>query len=83
LRQPSILDVLIRMHLTAILEPAEEGGFTATLAEIKGVISEGETEEEALENLIDALHTHLQWQASKQKFEDSKSISGRRELVLV
>jgi predicted RNase H-like HicB family nuclease len=72
----------MEQHLTAILEPAEEGGFTATFAEIKGVISEGETEQEALENLIDALHTHLQWKASKQRFQSRES-DGRVNLFLL
>jgi predicted RNase H-like HicB family nuclease len=31
--------------LTVILEPAEEGGFTAYFAEVPGAISEGETED--------------------------------------
>jgi len=31
--------------LTVIFEPAEEGGFTAYIAEVPGAISEGETED--------------------------------------
>jgi predicted RNase H-like HicB family nuclease len=69
-------------HLTAILDPAEEGGFTASIAEIPGVISEGDNEEEALSNLIDALKTHLEWKASMQGLSSSGSAHSRRELVL-
>lgn len=38
-----------------ILEPSEEGGFTAYAPSLKGCVSEGETEEEALENIRDAI----------------------------
>ncbi len=41
--------------LTVSLIPAPEGGFTAVCNEIKGAVSEGETEEEAIENLKDAM----------------------------
>jgi predicted RNase H-like HicB family nuclease len=42
--------------LTVILEPAEEGGFTAYIAEVPGAISEGATEAEAISMVLDALH---------------------------
>ena len=42
--------------LTIIYEPAEEGGYTAYIAEVPGAISEGETIEEAREMVLDALH---------------------------
>ena len=54
------------MQLTAHLEPAEEGGFTATLKEFPEVISEGEDQEEALANLMDALGTYLAWKSARQ-----------------
>lgn len=41
-----------------VLEPAEEGGFTVYVPSLKGCVSEGETEEEALENIKDAI---IQW----------------------
>jgi predicted RNase H-like HicB family nuclease len=44
-----------RMKLTAAFVPATEGGFTALVEEIPGAISEGETIEEARENLADAI----------------------------
>ena len=43
------------MILTAYFKPCEEGGFYATIAEIHGVHSQGETLSEAAENLADAL----------------------------
>lgn len=44
-----------RLKLTMIFTPCEEGGFFAQFAEIPSVFSEGETQEEAKENLWDAL----------------------------
>lgn len=42
-------------ELTIVLEPAEEGGYTAFIPEILGAVSEGETIEEAREMVLDAL----------------------------
>lgn len=42
------------LELSATLIPCEEGGFTAICNEVRGAITQGETEEEALENLKDA-----------------------------
>jgi predicted RNase H-like HicB family nuclease len=46
---------LAAMQLTAVFIPAPEGGYSAFVEEIPGAISEGETIEEARENLADAL----------------------------
>ena len=43
------------LKLSAVFEPAEEGGFVAYIEEIPGVHSQGETLEEAKANLLDAL----------------------------
>lgn len=48
------------MKLTAVFIPAQEGGYTALIEEIPGAISEGETIEEARENLTDALRLLLE-----------------------
>ena len=48
------------MKLTAVFKPAPEGGYTAFVEEIPGAISEGETIEEARENLSDALRMVLE-----------------------
>lgn len=37
------------------LEPAEEGGFTVFAPGLRGCVSEGDTVEEALENIKDAI----------------------------
>jgi len=38
-----------------ILMPAEEGGYTVVVPALPGCVSEGDTEEEALENIRDAI----------------------------
>ncbi|HWB02229.1 MAG TPA: type II toxin-antitoxin system HicB family antitoxin [Verrucomicrobiales bacterium] len=47
-------------ELTATLIPCEEGGFTAICNEVSGAISEGETKEEAIANLADAIQAILE-----------------------
>ena len=48
------------MNLTAVFVPAAEGGYSAFIEEIPGAITEGETIEEARENLGDALRMVLE-----------------------
>ncbi|MFH1050096.1 MAG: type II toxin-antitoxin system HicB family antitoxin [bacterium] len=49
-----------QLKLTIVYTPCEEGGYTAYIKEIRGVISEGETKEEARENVLDALGLMLE-----------------------
>ena len=42
-----------------VLEPAAEGGFTVFVPGMRGCVSEGDTEEEALENIKDAIQGWL------------------------
>ncbi len=44
-----------KSDLTATLIACEEGGFTAICEEFPGAISEGETKEEAVSNLLEAV----------------------------
>lgn len=48
------------MKYTVILEPQDEGGYTVRCLEIPGAISEGETKEEALENIREAIRLVLE-----------------------
>jgi predicted RNase H-like HicB family nuclease len=46
-----------------VLEPSEDGGYTVYVPSLRGCVSEGETEEEALENIRDAIVTwHATWE---------------------
>lgn len=47
------------MKLTAVFEPAKEGGYTCFIEEIPAAISEGDTLKEAKANLLDALSAFL------------------------
>uniref|UniRef100_A0A7C3LUT3 Type II toxin-antitoxin system HicB family antitoxin n=1 Tax=Leptospirillum ferriphilum TaxID=178606 RepID=A0A7C3LUT3_9BACT len=48
------------MEYPVILEKdEEEGGFVATCPILKGCVSQGETEEEALEDIKDAISLYL------------------------
>jgi predicted RNase H-like HicB family nuclease len=44
------------IEMTAVFEPCKEGGFIAYVQEISGINSQGETLEEAKENLVDAVN---------------------------
>ena len=48
------------MNLKVILEPSEEGGFTAIVPSLPGCISEGATREEALTNIREAIGLYLE-----------------------
>jgi len=46
-----------------ILEPSDDGGYTVYAPGLRGCVSEGDTEEEALENIRDAILTwHTTWE---------------------
>jgi predicted RNase H-like HicB family nuclease len=45
----------LKLTLTAVFEPAKEGGYTCHFEELPEVFSEGDTLAEAKANLLDAL----------------------------
>lgn len=48
------------MKLTIVLEPQEEGGFTAYVPSLPGCISQGDTKEEAIKNIKEAIELYLE-----------------------
>jgi len=48
------------MKVRVVLEPSEEGGFTAYVPSLPGCISEGETVEDALANIREAIALYLE-----------------------
>jgi len=48
------------MKLTIVLEPQEEGGFTAYVPSLPGCISQGDTKEEAIKNVKEAIELYLE-----------------------
>lgn len=48
------------MKIQVILEPSDEGGYTAIVPALPGCISEGNTKEEALKNIKEAIELYLE-----------------------
>ena len=48
------------MRLKVVLEPSEEGGYTVYVPSLPGCISEGDTIEEALRNIKEAIELYLE-----------------------
>lgn len=50
----------ITMKFNVIIEPAEEGGFNVIVPALDGCFTQGDTEEEALENAKEAITCYLE-----------------------
>ena len=48
------------MKLRVVLEPSDKGGFTVWVLSLPGCISEGETSEEALASIREAIDLYLE-----------------------
>ncbi|MEO5864488.1 MAG: type II toxin-antitoxin system HicB family antitoxin [Nitrospiraceae bacterium] len=48
------------MKLKIVLEPSDEGGFTAFVPTLPGCISEGENKEDAVKNIREAIDLYLE-----------------------
>ncbi|HYM61495.1 MAG TPA: type II toxin-antitoxin system HicB family antitoxin [Thermoanaerobaculia bacterium] len=48
------------MKLKIVLEASDEGGFTAYVPVLPGCISEGDTRDEALQNIREAIELYLE-----------------------
>ena len=72
-----------KINLTAVFEEAEEGGYIAYIEEIPGVNTQGETLEEAKENLKEALEmvTEAYREIAEKQFAGKKVI--REKLILI
>ena len=66
------------MKLKVVLEPSDEGGFTVYVPSLPGCVSEGNTEEEALRNIREAIELYL------EPVDDDLAAIGKevREIVL-
>ena len=71
----------LKFKLTAVYEPAPEGGYNCHFEELPEVFSEGETLEEAKANLLDALTQVMEYHREEAR---KNSIPGatREELEL-
>jgi predicted RNase H-like HicB family nuclease len=63
------------MRLRIVLEPSEEGGYTAIAPSLPGCISEGETKEDALKNIREAIELYL------EPVEDDQILAPNSETV--
>jgi len=48
------------MKLQVVLEPSDEGGYTVYVPSLPGCISEGETVDEAMQNIREAIELYLE-----------------------
>lgn len=48
------------MKLKIVLEPSDEGGYTAYAPSLPGCISEGDTSQEAIANIREAIELYLE-----------------------
>lgn len=62
------------IELTAVFEPCAEGGFLAYIQEIDGINSQGETIEDAKENLTDAVNLMFEEIRSKSMPQKAKKL---------
>jgi predicted RNase H-like HicB family nuclease len=63
------------MKVNAILEPSDEGGYTVVVPALPGCISEGNTREEALQNIREAVELYL------EPVEDDQTFAPNSELL--
>jgi len=62
------------MKIRVVLEKSEEGGYTVYVPSLPGCISEGETEEEALVNVREAIELYL------EPLDDELSVTENRRI---
>lgn len=67
------------MKLKVVLEPSDEGGYTVYVPSLPGCISEGNTVEEALANIREAIELYLEPTDDDSIVEEGGLV---RELVL-
>lgn len=48
------------MKIKIYLEPSDEGGFTVIVPSLPGCVSEGDTKEQAIENIKEAISLYLE-----------------------
>jgi predicted RNase H-like HicB family nuclease len=63
------------MKLWVVIEPSDEGGYTATVPVLPGCISEGDTREEALANIQEAIQLYL------EPIDDDVAVSVDAEVI--
>jgi len=62
------------MKLKVILEKSEEGGYTVFVPSLPGCISEGDTREEAIANIKEAIELYLEPTVDDSDFKPNAEI---------
>jgi predicted RNase H-like HicB family nuclease len=63
------------MKLKVLLEPSDDGGFTVFVPALPGCISEGESKEDAIKNIREAIQLYL------EPVEDDLTLSPEAEQI--
>ena len=63
------------MKFQIVLEPSDEGGYTALVPSLPGCISEGDTKEEATNNVREAIELYL------EPIEDDVNFNPKAEIM--
>ena len=63
------------MKIKAVLQPSDEGGYTVYVPSLPGCVGEGNTKEEALTNIREAIELYL------EHVEDDYAPEGKNEVV--
>lgn len=63
------------MKLKIVFDPSDEGGYTVYVPSLPGCISEGDTKEEAIENIRRAIELYL------EPVEDDFTLSPNHEIM--
>ena len=63
------------LQLRVLLEPSDEGGYSVSVPALPGCVSEGETRDEALANIREAIELYL------DPVDDDTALGGTAELV--
>jgi len=58
------------VKVKVVLQPQEEGGYTVIVPSLPGCISEGDTKEEALLNIKEAIELYLEADVKQTKDEE-------------
>lgn len=62
------------MKLKVIMEPSEEGGYTVYVPSLPGCISEGESIDECLKNIKEAIELYLEAVEDDWVFEEKQML---------
>ncbi len=64
------------LRYTALFEPAEEGGFVVTVPKLPGLVTEGDTFEEAVSMVQDAIKGYIEvLQSSNESIPEPDTVS--------